>query len=118
MPKRKEIVYENIEDENLLILADNETIRIEILNNGYEDEAEIEEVNEKTKDIELKVVPKYVYEVKDLNDNNAEKEWSTLSKTVPRYFKEHLPLKGKKFSVFKRVYGKGKFDKEFIITPI
>jgi hypothetical protein len=107
--KRKEIVYENIIESNLLVQNDNTTIRVEFLNNGFIDEVELDSG---------KIVDSYIYGVKDLDDSEKEKEWSTLSTRAVRILGSFMPLKGKRFSIRKYTTSDKPTDKYYDINEM
>lgn len=106
---KKEIVYENIAESDTLVQADNTTIRVEFLNNGYIDDVELDDGTK---------VDGYFYDVLDMDDGNKEKVWSTLSKRAVLALKEHLPLIGKKFRIRKYTTSDKQTDKYYEVSEI
>ena len=111
MPQRKEIVWSNIKESNTLILKENETINVKFLDNGYIEEHEI--IDDTTN--EAKEIDKYIFEVKDLDDNKK-KELSFIQNRAIVKLKAFNPLKDKSFSIRKFSFGNGKFDPHTLLT--
>lgn len=107
--KRIPIDWNKIEESNILVQKDNEEVNIQFLNEGFVEQYEV------SKDV---FIPKYVFDVKDLDDDNKEKEWSILSNRGINKIKALAPLKGKKYNVLKDAYGNEVFDKDYHFTPI
>jgi hypothetical protein len=110
---KKPIDYSKIKESNILILKSDKPIKVEFKDNGYESEQEIIDKQTNNK----KTVPKYVYDVLDLNDNNKEKELSFLAKEFPITCQEFIPLKKKQFLI-RRIEGIDEFDIKFKMIQI
>lgn len=111
MPK---IDWNKIQASNILVLNDNQPIRIKFLDEGSETTHEL--VDKRTQ--KAKTVPKYVFNVIDLNDDNKEKELSTLAITLMLRLKPFLPLKNKSLTINKFRTGADDFDVDFRVALI
>ncbi len=113
MAKRKPIDYDEIEKSNVLVLSYDKPVSVKFLDEGTIDSQIV--IDERTE--QEKEVPKYVYQVADLKDNNKEKELSFLAKTFVIAIKEHKPFKDKSFQISK-FHGIDKFDIDYRIVPL
>jgi len=109
MPRN--INYNEIKESNNLILKDNQTIQVEFLDDGIIDDVMFDDGD--TSD-------KYVYQVKDLNDDNKVKIFSIIQMTLLTKLVGKPPKspKGMKFSISRFRTGTGKFDVDYRVTKI
>jgi len=110
MPK---IDWNKIEISNDLILKENESIRIQFLNEGSVDSYDI--TDKQTN--KVKTIKKYLFEVLNLNDN-SEKDFSTLASGLMNKLKPFVPLKNKKMTISKFRTGATDFDIDFTVELI
>lgn len=111
MPK---IDWNKVQESNILILKENEPIRVKFIDNGISAmETIIDKRTEKEKEVE-----KFVFEVQDLNDDNVEKEFSTLATRLKVLLKQYIPLKDKSLNINKFRTGADDFDIDFKVSLI
>ena len=106
--------WDEIQETNVLVLKENDTIDIMFLDEGKKDSTIIFDKRlDKDKEI-----PKYVFNVSDLKDNGQVKEFSIIQMTLMNQLKEYLPLSEKHFNIHKKRVGLSEFDIEYDVLLI
>jgi len=107
------IDWNKIEKSNDLILKEGNSIRIQFLDNGNQENYEIidKQTNEK------KTIDKYTFNVINLNDN-TKKIFSTLASGLMNHLKSFTPLKDKQVIINKFRTGATNFDIDFKVELI
>lgn len=106
-----EINWDDIQESNILVLKENDTIDIIFLDNGIKTTTKI--FDKRTN--KEKTIPIYVFSVSDVKDNNEVKEFSIIQTTLMTKLKDYLPLMEKHLSIHKKRIGLTEFDIDYDI---